>query len=105
MYKLTKHNSTVLRKSDGASIPTDPANTDYQAYLAWLDAGNLPEPADPPTLAELNAPVLAEIAAEEVKQGRALREAMLLLLPAGVEKDRLKAIDDKIVLARGKLQK
>lgn len=27
-------------------IPFDAANTDYQAYLAWLEAGNVPTPAD-----------------------------------------------------------
>ena len=51
MYQLsltTPNDKTVFVKriSDNAFIPFDPANTDYQAYLAWLDEGNTPEPAE-----------------------------------------------------------
>ena len=46
MYKLTKDAKTVQRLSDGAFIPFDPQNSDYIAYLKWIEAGNTPEPSD-----------------------------------------------------------
>jgi hypothetical protein len=46
-YQLTT-SDCILRIADNAFIPPDPANTDYQAYLAWLEAGNTPEPAPEP---------------------------------------------------------
>ena len=52
MYKLIlggfdgKTLTCILRLGDGAIIPVHPDNTDYQAYLKWLEEGNTPEPAE-----------------------------------------------------------
>jgi predicted RNA-binding protein associated with RNAse of E/G family len=50
MYKLLKDpvsgNVNAVLKDGYMTIPFAPDNTDYQAYLKWLDEGNTPLPAD-----------------------------------------------------------
>jgi hypothetical protein len=53
MYKQCKNTITneirtdlIQRISDNAFIPFDTDNSDYQAYLKWLEEGNTPLPAD-----------------------------------------------------------
>jgi hypothetical protein len=51
MYKQCKNfdgsiANCIIRLEDGACIPFSLGNTDYQAYLKWLEEGNTPEPAE-----------------------------------------------------------
>lgn len=48
-YTLTSRPG-VIRDSDGAAIPADPRNADWQVYQQWIAAGNTPSPyiAPPP---------------------------------------------------------
>lgn len=42
MYKLVKNfqgNICAVNRKDGASIPFDPANVDYQAFLKYQEEG------------------------------------------------------------------
>jgi hypothetical protein len=52
MYKQYKDyngqtiTNAIIRTADGATVPFDPANTDYQTYLKWVSEGNTPLPAE-----------------------------------------------------------
>ena len=56
-YKLqrsavTGQDCAVTIVGQNISIPFDPANTDYQAYLRWLEEGNEPLPAEQPEVSD-----------------------------------------------------
>jgi hypothetical protein len=52
MYKQYKDvngqviTNAIIRISDGATVPFDESNTDYQEYLKWVAEGNTPLPAE-----------------------------------------------------------
>lgn len=54
MYRLKQNQnklpSCIERVSDGAWIPFDTNNTDYQEYLRWLEEGNTLEIITEPTV-------------------------------------------------------
>ena len=73
-YKLIKHTdawvnsdiapNAVLRIADGAHIPFDEANSEYQTYLKWLDGYELqitaPMKMEWVKVAESNTPLPAD---------------------------------------------
>ena len=46
MYKLTTDGLMIQRLLDNVFIPLAEGNADYQAYLAWVEEGGVPTPAD-----------------------------------------------------------
>lgn len=105
-YKLLKFG--VRRLLDGACIPSDPRNSDWQEYQRWLAAGNMPEPADPEP-SETPAGKIVQIESSNPITHRALRELILTIgevypaAKATVFYTRVKAVDDAIKIERAKL--
>jgi hypothetical protein len=60
MYQQIRNSLYICRTEDGATIPNDPSNADYAAYLQWLEDGNEAE-VDPVPLEQLKAAKLLEI--------------------------------------------
>lgn len=58
-YKLSRDGSGVIRLSDGAAIPNDPNNADWQQYQRELQLGEVPAPAE--TAQEVAARQAAEL--------------------------------------------
>ena len=72
-YQLTT-GDIILRIADNAFIPPDPANTDYAAYLQWVEQGGTPEPAPEPV-----APVELTPAEKLAASGLTVEELKSLL--------------------------
>ncbi|QHI99372.1 hypothetical protein GT347_16130 [Xylophilus rhododendri] len=80
MYQCTQTDS-VIRLADGALIPADQGNTDYLAYLEWVEEGNVAEAAP---VAPIGPAVPAAVTP---------RQARLALLHAGRLADVAAAIE------------
>lgn len=78
MYQLTPTGSSILRLSDNAYIPPDPANTDYAAYLDWLVEGNVPLEFDQQLAAEEPVVTWDDVRA---KRDQLIRESDWTMIP------------------------
>lgn len=81
-YQLTD-STIVIRLADGASIPDDPANSDRQRYLQWLDAGGVPLPPEPPAPIASPASVTMRQARLELLSRELLDDVEAVITSAG----------------------
>jgi hypothetical protein len=103
-YKLTRNPNLIRRLLDSADIPNNPDNLDWQAYQAWLAAGNAPLPADPaPIVPDVSGFVLdLKAAMGGIVASNALARAYPLFQPA-LEKGAFADVEALIIDAHTKL--
>lgn len=77
MYQHTVNAGGVIRLTDRALIPFDTGSADYQAYLSWVQLGNVALPAPLPDPAALAKAALASLE-RDTMMGRGLREYLLV---------------------------
>lgn len=77
MYKLQR-SGEISRLSDGASIPPDPSNRDYQRYLEDVKGGASVQEADPPPDSEPTRDERIITAAAVRKERLAAKKAAIL---------------------------
>ena len=73
LYQLTP--GGVLRTTDGANIPPDANNKDWRDFLAWKDAGGMPDPIDPAYASQA-----AELASKQADRAAARADALVTAL-------------------------
>ena len=81
-YQLTDR-GFITRLNDGAIIPTDPDNSDYQAFLRWQAAGGVPAPVPGPAIEDVVRAKLSELYAKYIE----IRESIVWVNGYGFDGD------------------
>lgn len=120
IYKLTNQNS-VTRRIDGADIPIEPTNSDYQQFLKDQAAGAIVLPVDIPNPNDaINARIIQIESATQVP--RIVRESLMraeeraaiqdatstntaaMILSANFGYQKVKSVDDQVRALRAQIK-
>ena len=73
----------IIRDLDGAIIPVDVNNIDYQDYIMWIDRGNTPLPYEPPII-DSKEQAKAELHESDSDMARIAEDLISALIGKGV---------------------